>query len=326
MGLLALAAVASANAAEDGLKRLQYRQIHMGVQVRIVAYAPGTDTGDRACRAAFKRIAELEDVFSDYRPKSELMRLCAKAGGPPVRVSDDLFTVLHRAHSISERSGGAFDATAGPYVRLWRQAKQAGELPSEEDWQAAAELVGWQKMRLDPDAQTVELLVPGMQLDLGGIAKGYALDGALKALRERGVTSALLQAGGEIVAGGPPPGRSGWRIRIAYGEPGRRYVRLANGALSSSGDTEQFVEIEGRRYSHIVDPRAGLRATEPLVVTVIGPDGITCDSLATAACVLGEQAATELIESHPAVRAYFHRPVIAEHPVEPTDPKRWPDP
>jgi thiamine biosynthesis lipoprotein len=298
----------------------------MGVQVRIVVYAADPQVADRACRAAFARIAELEDVFSDYRPSSELMRLCALAGGPPVPVSEHLFTVLTHAHTLSQQTNGAFDATVGPYVRLLRQARKSGRLPTDGEWRSASRLVGWENVQLRPDTRTVQLLVPRMQLDFGGIAKGYILDQALETLREHGVYRALIQAGGEIVASDPPPGQSGWKVKIAYARPGDRYVRLENGAVSSSGDTEQFVEIDGRRYSHIIDPRVGLRFGEPLVVTVIGPDAMTSDGLATAACVLGEQEGMELIRSFPDIRAYFHRPAAPERPVCPNDPTRWPHP
>ncbi len=296
----------------------------MGVQVRIVAYAADSEVADRACRAAFARIAELEDVFSDYRPSSELMRLCARAGGPAAPVTEDLFTVLTHAHALSEQTDGAFDATVGPYVRLLREAGRTGEVPSDGEWRQAAERVGWQKVRLEPGARTVRLLVPGMQLDLGGIAKGYILDRALEALREHGISRALVQAGGEIVASDPPPGQSGWKVKIAYAEPGERYVRLENGAVSSSGDTEQFVEIGGKRYSHIIDPRVGLRFGEPIVVTVVGPDAMTADGLATAACVLGEEAGLELVRAYPGFRAYFHRPPVSPRRPGPSDPTRWP--
>ncbi len=324
--LLALAAAACASADGQGLKRHQYRQIHLGVQVRIVVYAVDSGVADRACRAAFKRIAELEDVFSDYRPSSELMRLCARAGGPAIPVSEDLYTVLAHAHILSQQTNGAFDATAGPYVRLWRQARKSGRLPSYEEWRRASELVGWQKVRLDPGARTVELLVSGMQLDLGGIAKGYILDRALETLRENGASRALIQAGGEIVAGDPPPGQSGWKVRIAYARPGERYVRLENGAVSSSGDTEQFVELDGRRYSHIVDPRVGLRFGEPIVVTVIGPDAMTADGLATAVCVLGEEAGQELVHAYPAFTVRFHHPAPSTGHHHLDDTPGWPHP
>jgi thiamine biosynthesis lipoprotein len=324
--LLTLAAVACASADDQELKRHQYRQIHLGVQVRIVLYAADPEVADRACRAAFGRIAELEDIFSDYRPSSELMRLCARAGGPAVPVSEELFTVLAHAHILSQQTNGAFDATVGPYVRLWRHARDSGRRPSYEEWRCASELVGWRKVRLDPEARTVELLVPEMQLDLGGIAKGYILDRALETLQEKGVPRALIQAGGEIVASDPPPGQSGWKVKIAHARPGERYVRLENGAVSSSGDTEQFVVIDGRRYSHIVDPRVGLRFGEPIVVTVIGPDAMTADGLATAACVLGEKEGQELLRAYPAFTARFHRPAAPADQQHLDDTPGWPHP
>jgi len=280
----------------------------MGVQVRILLYAPDSSTAARACVAAFSRIAELDDMMSDYRPASELMRLCAQAGGPPVPVSDDLFLVLQRAQDLAQRSGGAFDVTVGPYVRLWREARKTGQLPSAEDLQRARELVGWQGMRLDPQAKTVQLLVPGMQLDLGAIAKGYAVDCALATLKQQGIASALVEAGGDIVMGEPPPGKRGWRIEIADAAPDKRFVTLAHAAISTSGDTVQYAEIGGKRYSHVIDPRTGLRSGKPILATIIAPDGITSDSLATAACVLGKKAGVKLVRSVPGVKAYIRRP------------------
>jgi thiamine biosynthesis lipoprotein len=279
----------------------------MGVQVAITVYAPDRPTGEAACRAAFARIAELDDILSDYRPTSELNRLCAQAGGPPVRVSEDLFAALSQAHALAERSGGAFDATVGPFVRLWREARKAGKLPTDEEWQAAAKLVGWRNVRLDPAARTVELLLPGMRLDLGGIAKGYALDQALLALREHGTPRALIAAGGDIVLGDPPPDRKGWRIRVWQAEKGKRRLVLANCGVSTSGDTEQFVEIDGQLYSHIIDPRSGLRHGEPILATVVAPDATTSDSLATACVVLGEEEGQKLVASVPGATLYLRK-------------------
>ncbi len=276
----------------------------MGVQVAITVYAPNSETGDRACQAAFARIAELEDVTSDYRPQSELMRLCAQAGGPPVPVSADLLTVLTHALSLSERSRGAFDVTVGPYVRLWRQSRQSGVLPTDDQWRTAGELVGWEKVKLDTDAGTVQLLLAGMQLDLGGIAKGYALDQALAVLRGHGLPRALIHAGGDIAVGDPPPDRDGWRVKVAYAEPSQRWLTVANVGVSSSGDTEQFVEIDGKHYSHIIDPRSGLRWGEPILATIVAPDAMSSDSLATAAVVLGKEEALELVRAMPGVTAY----------------------
>lgn len=271
----------------------------------ITVYAPDQATAERACEAAFERIAEIEQVASDYRPDSELMRLCAQAGGPPVRVSEELFTLLKRAQELSRRTGGAFDVTVGPFVQLWRRARRTGQFPTEQELQEAKGRVGYEKMVIDDAKRTVQLLVPGMRLDLGGIAKGYALDCALKVLQQHGIRQALVEAGGDIVAGLAPPGTAGWRIRIENASPEREWVYLALGAISSSGDTEQYVEYQGKRYSHIVDPRTGWGLTTRVAATVVARDGITSDSLATALCVLGKDAGMKLIRTIPGARAYI---------------------
>jgi len=296
-------------ASATSLTRYQYTQLHMGVQVRIVVYAADESTAARACEAAFRRFAELEDVMSDYRPSSELMRLCAQAGGPPVPVSKELLFVLQRALEMSRRSEGAFDVTVGPYVALWRKARKTGRFPSEGERKQAAALVGWEKVRLDPKGRTARLTVPGMKLDLGGIAKGYAGDCAQEVLKQHGITRALVEAGGDIVVSGPPPGSRGWQVEIANAGPGagRRTVTLANAAISSSGDTEQYVEFQGRRYSHIVDPRTGLGLTDRIAVTIIAPDGITSDSLSTAVSVLGPEKGKRLVRMFPGASASIRR-------------------
>ncbi|MGQ9730734.1 MAG: FAD:protein FMN transferase [Candidatus Zipacnadales bacterium] len=313
--LLLFCALAESQSVKDlSLKRVHHRQLHMGVQVRITIYASDEQTGADACRAAFARIAALEDVTSDYRPTSELMRLCARAGQGPIKVSEDLFSVLAFAHYIAERSGGAFDATVGPYTRLWRKSRQIGQLPSRKEWFIAQRVVGWKRMRLDANAHTVELTKPGMILDLGGIAKGYALDQALAVLRDRGLSRALIQAGGDIVVGDPPPGREGWRIKLWGAERGGEWLTVTNCGVSTSGDTEQFVEINGKLYSHIIDPRYGLRCGEPILATITAPDATTSDSLATACVVLGRQAGEALVATFPGVWAYFREaPVSARH-------------
>ncbi len=158
--------------------RRQYAELHMGVAVRIVLYAPDDATARRAARAAYARMAELEDVMSDYRPESEVRRLAARAG-EAVRVSDDLFVVLARSVDLWGRSDGAFDATVGPFVEPWRAARRTGRLPPRAALDSAARRVGSDKVHLDSVSRTVRLDVPGMRIDLGGIAKGYILDRAL---------------------------------------------------------------------------------------------------------------------------------------------------
>ena len=288
--------------------RYEFMQIQMGMPFTITLYSADEALANKAARAAHARVKELNAILSDYDPDSELMRLCRSSGpGKPVKVSPELFFVLQKSLAFSQQSDGAFDVTVGPIVDLWRRARRKRELPDPDQLAAALEKVGHEKIRLNEKDRTVELLVPGMRLDLGGIAKGYAADEALRVLREHGITVALIAAAGDITAGDPPPGRDAWRVGIApFGEPGgkpARFVNLKNAAISTSGDAFQFVELAGTRYSHIVDPMTGLGLTTRSSATVIAANGITADALASAVSVLGPERGMELIERTKGVEA-----------------------
>jgi len=288
-------------AAAPALTRFAFTEPHMGTRYRIIIYAADELSAHRAVKNAFQRVADLDDMMTDYRPTSELMRLCQKAGGPPVPVSQDLFTVLAHAQEVSRLSGGAFDVTVGPVVRLWRRARRTGELPDPEQLARAQALVGYDKMRLDPKARTVQLTQPGMLLDLGGIAKGYAADAALQVLRQQGITSALVAASGDIAVMGAPPGTAGWKVGITpledENQKPSRYLLLKDAAVSTSGDAEQYVEIGGIRYSHILDPRTGKPLVGRSSVTVVAPHGLTADPLTKVVSVLGPERGFPIIEA-----------------------------
>ena len=227
---------------------------------------------------------DLEQVMSDYRPSSEISRLCRSAIYGPVKVSADLYRVLQRSLDLARWSEGAFDPTVGPLVALWRQARQTKVLPTQEAIQAAKERVGWQYVDLDDRNRTVFLRKHNLKVDFGGIAKGDACNEALKVLRSQGIKIAMVEAGGDLQVSDPPPGKPGWTIEIQ----GRKEpVVIKNMALSTSGDSEQFVEIDGKRYSHIVDPKTGLGLTNRLQASILARDGLTTDPLATMVCVMG---------------------------------------
>ena len=208
---------------------------------------------------------------------------------------------------MSRLSDGAFDVTVGPYVRLWRFARKRKVLPTPAEIAAARAAVGWQKLRLDPHARTVTLLVPNMRLDLGSIGKGYAADQALQILKGRGIDRALVAASGDIAIGNPPPGQRGWKIGIAalggVTNQAPLTVLLHNAGISTSGDTEQFIEISGVRYSHIVNPATGLGLTNRIQATIIGPDATTTDTLDTTLSLLGVRRGLALADSLPHVAA-----------------------
>lgn len=307
------------------LSRFQFTRTEMAVPFRIVFYAPDAETANAAAEAAFARVHQLDGIFSDYHPQSELRRLCNTAGeGRRVAVSQELWEVLLHAEGLAERTSGAFDVTVGPVVRLWRRARRRQQLPPPDRLDEYRRLVGYQLVRLDAENRSVELLSPGMRLDLGGIAKGYAIDEALAVLRKHGITRALVDGGGDIRLGGPPPDKPGWLIGIAPPEPeaaASRYLWLSELAIASSGDTWQYVEIDGRRYSHLVDPRTGMALTDHSSVTVIAPDGITADGLASAVSVLGPEKGLELIEDTPHAAALIVR--APQGSVETYESCRW---
>lgn len=260
---------------------------HMGTLVRIQVYATGEAQAKAAFQAGFARIAALDNALSDYKPDSEVNRL-------PATVSPDLFRVLEHAQALAAETDGAFDVTTGRITRLWRQARKAGKPPAADAVAEAVRHSGWRKLRLDPATRGVTLDDPEIQLDLGGIAKGFAADEALAAITAKGVRSALVAVSGDLAFSAPPPGRKGWRI-----DAGGSIAELSHATISTSGAAEQHLGP----YSHIVDPRTGMGITDPITVTVIAPRGIEADSLATAISVLGRERGTPLAARHRGVSA-----------------------
>lgn len=310
LAVLALLARAVAPVCAEELIRHSRTELHMGVEFEAILYSDDAALADKALTAAMARVAELDKALSDYDLDSELSRLsatsaapdtknAAQAPFPAVKLSDDMWTVLAFSQQVSEQSGGAFDVTVGPLTKLWRRARRQKALPEREMFEPAKAAVGYQNLQLNPQARTARLLKPNMRLDLGGIAKGFAADQALAAIRKLGLKRALVRASGDIVCGDAPPGEIGWRIGIAPidpDEPPARFVRLTNRAISTSGDSRQHLVIGGRRYSHIVDPRTGLGVEGRSSVSVIAPQGIAADSLATAVSILGPERGLELVK------------------------------
>jgi len=309
--LASAAAGQTSSPSPTGLSRFEFAQAHMGTQFRIVLYARDAEIAAKASTAAFERIARLDATMSDYRETSELMMACKQATRRWVRLSPDLFRILARSQQMARRSGGAFDVTVGPVVRLWRRARRMNALPDAEKLAVARQQVGYRWLRLDARRQAMRLERSGMRIDLGGIAKGYAADAALAVLKAHGVSIALIAAGGDIVAGQPPPGSNGWTVAVrglsSTDEATMIHLRLANAAVSTSGDAEQFVEIDGARYSHIIDPRTGQALTIRRSVTVVALNGTASDALATAASVLGAARGRRLIDHTPGAAAHIEQ-------------------
>ncbi len=256
---------------------------------------------EAAGTAVFTEIARLNRIFSDYETNSELNRLCQKAGGStPVPVSPELFDILDRSRQMAALTHGLFDITLAPCIRLWRRSRRRGELPDAITLAAARDRTGWQHLELEPAARTARLTKQGMQLDLGGIAKGWTQDACLRLLRDRfQITSVLLDAAGEVAAGMPPAGRDAWHIGLlpsGQDPPVRIALREANAA--TSGDHYQFVDIRGTRYSHIIDPRTGLGSTVARQATLIAPTGSLADPLTKLLCLLDPAESLPLLDKH----------------------------
>jgi thiamine biosynthesis lipoprotein len=284
---------------ESELQRFSRTAHLMGVDFRIDLYARSRMDADRAFKTAFTRIADLERCMSNYRADSELSELCTNAAkNNPIKVSEDLWKVLVYAKRISDLSNGAFDVTIGRVTKLWRRARRQKELPSEQRIAEELEFVGFEKLMLNPFDQSVMIRTPGLLIDLGAIGKGYAADEALRVLAELGVTRAVVNASGDVCFGAAPPDSAGWPTGIGAFTAGGQPILLqpqSQGAVATSGDAFQFMEIDGKRYSHILDPRTGMPVQVRSSVSVWAATGMAADALASAVSVLGPRRGLRLV-------------------------------
>ena len=274
--------------AKEEVIRFEFEHQSMGTLFRIVCYSEDKRLASRASQEAFERIDQLNLIMSDYLPDSELNILCRQSGsGEAIPVSKDLFNIISESLKWSEISAGTFDITVGAYSKLWRRAGRTEEFPGEERITMASEKVGSDLIVLDSVHQTVLLSVKGMHLDLGGIAKGFAVDEAYKIFMKYKITRVLVDGGGDIRAGESPTGKDGWKIVIESKEDGPKYIMVANQSVATSGDLYRFVEIDGQRYSHIIDPFTGYGVKIPRVVTTISDNCTKADVLASILSIMG---------------------------------------
>lgn len=287
-------------AKQVGLNRYDHSRKLMGTACAITIYADNAKEAQAAADAAFNEMARLESVMSDYiqyHPDSELLKLAKYASADPAKarkVSDDLWAVLERSAKVHKATNGAFDITAKPFTNMWRTSRERRELPPKRAIENMRPFVGMQYLKLDSEAQTARLSKQGTWLDLGGIAKGYIADQALAVLKQKGLTISQVRAGGDVSLGDAPPGLPGWPIVVtdfpkADGEKGLAFWHK-NGGASVSGDAYRFVEIDGVRYSHVIDPRTGLGVTGSRYCCVKGPSAFATDAAATVGCILDDKA------------------------------------
>ena len=290
-------------------ERFVFEQPEMGVVFRIIVHGDDATAVEKAVNEAFERIQCLNAVMSDYDDDSELMQLSQRSAEtfdktgelPWIKVSDDLFSVLESAKRFAELSDGAFDITVAPVVRLWRRARRMGEAPKPEQLARARELVGNDLWELDKQTQSVRFAKKGVHFDLGAIGKGYAIDRAFEILQTAGFDTVLVDAGGDMRVGKAPP--DGWKIGVPDSKD--EWVPLENRALATSGDTFRFVEFDGVRYSHIIDPKTGYGLTTPFTVRVLAPTACEADALASACSVLGTEKSVAFLKAFPEAEVDF---------------------
>jgi len=297
-----------------------YRPV-MGTITHITAIAPDQHTANKSIEVSFQQLCNIETLMSYHRDNSELANVNHNAYKSPVKVSPQTFEVIQKAIEFSKLSDGAFDITVGPLMDLWRSAAEANAVPTDAELAEVRAKVGYQKLILDANNKTIQFAVEGMKLDLGGIAKGYAIDKAVEAMQTCGSTGGMVDVGGNIRCfGRPPKGKTHWLIGlqdpnvindnivipaqagIQTGAP-LLVLKFTDAAVATSGHYRRFALIQGKKYSHIIDTKTGSSSDKLASVTIIAKDATTADALSTAVIVLGAEKGLALIKKTPQTEA-----------------------
>jgi thiamine biosynthesis lipoprotein len=263
----------------------------MGTQFRIILYSQDSTSAQNIANQCFKRVDQLNHILSDYDLSSELSQLAKTSGiGKKVKVSKDLWQVIKTAQKIAKKSKGAFDLSIGPLSKLWRSMFRKKTIFNAEKIKAMQAKVNYKNIKLYGLTKRVKLKQTGMLLDAGGIAKGYTVDEMVKILKKHGLTQFLVDGGGDLYIGAPPPHEEGWKIQVLIdaknGTNSNKTLYLKNIAIASSGDTYRYLEWEGKRYSHIIDPRTGYGLNHRKILNVSAPNCMVADAAASALSVM----------------------------------------
>ncbi|GIV21375.1 MAG: FAD:protein FMN transferase [Armatimonadota bacterium] len=288
------------------------RTVAMGCDFEVFAFGEERGLLRSAAEAAVEEIERIEQLLSHYLPESEISYLNAHAAIEPVRVHPEVFALIERALRLSEETQGAFDITVMPLIQCWGFFAGVGQIPDAQTVAQAVERVGSSRLLLNTENLTVAFDREGVQVHLGAIGKGYAVDKAIEVLRDAGVEAAMVHGGHSSVrAYGTPPDTGGWQINLPhplYPERSLAHLLLRNRAISTSSATEQYFERGGRRYGHILDPRTGLPVENNLLcVSVLADEAAVTDALSTAFFVLGERGVREYVASHAGVQVALLR-------------------
>jgi thiamine biosynthesis lipoprotein len=282
----------------------QYRYL-MGTSIHVQAFGGDEATRRAAIDEAFAAFAEVDRLMSNYRDDSELALVNRNGARENVSVSDPMFAVLDAARRVSAASNGAFDVTVGPLVRLWGFHDKTPHIPTDAELAAVRPLVDYRQVLLDAEHRTAHFSRQGIEIDLGGIAKGFAVEIAAGVLRRKGL-GGVIDAGGNQYLLGAPPGKRAWTVGIKDPDARDRVlgvVETGETSVSTSADTSNFLIASGRRYGHILDPRTLQPATQSLSATVLSRDATLADALSKAAFVLGPKAGLALVDSFPGMSA-----------------------
>ena len=278
--------------AQNEPQRYEFEHPQMGTTFRFVVYAQDDSTVIKAFLSAKKEIDRLNQMMSDYLPESELNLLSRSSGTDTwIKVSDELWEIMALSKKIAKKSKGDFDPTIGPLSRLWRRAIRRQEVPDPAKINEALSQVGYRLIKMNTSRKEILLKEKNMKLDLGGIAKGYAVDAAFEVFQHFGLKTVLVDGGGDLRLGDPPKGQKGWKVEVSgldnEGKTYEKRVELSNCAIATSGAKYKYVEANGQKYSHIIDPKTGMGIIERRLVTVIAPTCTLADALASLVSVSG---------------------------------------
>jgi len=293
----------------QSLQRYEFEHQQMGTQFKIILYEKDKNSAQSIANQSFKKVDELNLIFSDYEEKSEISQLSASAGSnQKIKVSPQLWTILRQSNRYAKKSKGAFDITIGPLSKLWRSMFRRSEIFDGVKINSAKVKTGFQKIKYYPFSKRVKLIQKGMRLDVGGIAKGFTVDALAKIIKEAGVTQFLVDGGGDLYVGAAPPQKQGWTIHInAINEVGEKIAKtllLKNTAIASSGDTYRYLEQEGKRYSHIIDPRTGYGVIDQQIINVQATSCRKADVVASILSVLNKAEARVFLKKIKKVKVY----------------------
>lgn len=307
-GLLLVMMLAAAWAQGEPLSPYHGQRYVMGTMFEIIVYHPSPSTARQAVDRAMAEIVRLDRVMSHYKEDSDLSRLNRAAGQGFIEVDPSLYDAVEQALAFSRVSGGKFDVTVGPLIRLWKDAHAAGRRPSADEIARVTRCVGYQYLETSPPNK-IRLRSGCAAIDLGGIGKGYAVEKAIGILESHGIHDAMVNAGGSTIAAiGTPPGRDGWPVRIAAPVEGRSTVLLRDAALSTSQQSLLSLPLEADGFGEIMDPARGGPIQDRASVSVLGPGATAADALSTTLLLMSDSGGVTLLEQFPGVSALWASP------------------